>query len=76
MLGMYRILSLHVLLEGVDGEQRVLTAVVVVVAVVDQICVYVVLQFHAWANNQLHHVREERGHVDALTQLLILKRNY
>ena len=64
------ILSAHVLLERVHRQQSVLAAALVVVAVVRQVQIYIVLQFHIGGNNELHHVGEELRYVYSFRQLL------
>lgn len=69
----YRILSVHILLEGVDGKQSVLSAVIIVVTVVDEEEVDVMLQLHVRGNNELDNIGEELRNIHSLGQLLHIR---
>lgn len=55
----YRILSSHILLEGVDREESVLSATIVVIAVMNQENINIMLQLHVGGNDKLDNIGEE-----------------
>ena len=65
-----RILSSHVLLEGVDREKRILSTGLVVIAVMCKVEIDVVFQLHTGANHELYHVGEVGRHIHTLAELL------